>query len=130
MVSDIVTVKHLSWADIGEGYWYLATPYSKFPGGIETAFIAACKATARLVAAGVKVYSPISHTHPVAVHGGLDPYDHAIWMPADLPLMKGAYGLVVAMLPTWDSSYGISLEIEEFKKAGKPVLFIPAEELE
>ena len=44
---------------------YLATPYSKFPGGIQAAFIDAACIAARLLRAGVKVYSPITHTHPI-----------------------------------------------------------------
>lgn len=109
-------------------YYYLATPYSKYPEGIEAAFIAACKITAKLIAAGTPVYSPIAHTHPVAIHGGMDPLDHNIWLPADKPLMDGALGLIVAKLPSWESSYGISVEIEAFKKAGKPIRYLEPED--
>ena len=105
-------------------FWYLATPYSKYPAGIEAAFVVACQQTALLIRAGIPVYSPIAHTHPVAINGDLDPLDHEIWIPADMPLMRSALGLIVCKMETWDSSKGIGIEIVEFKKAGKPVVFM------
>lgn len=106
-----------------EGFWYVGTPYSRFPDGITTAFAAACKSTAALVRAGVPVFSPIAHSHPVALYGGLDPLDHAIWLPADAPLMKAAGGLIVVMLPSWRESVGLRHEIEAFEAADKPVIY-------
>jgi hypothetical protein len=54
---------------------YLATPYSKFSGGINMAFVEASIFAARLLALGVKIYSPIAHTHPLAIYGNIDPLD-------------------------------------------------------
>ncbi|NIA67764.1 DUF1937 family protein [Pelagibius litoralis] len=107
-----------------DGYHYLATPYSKYPHGLEAAFQEASKAAALLVRAGVKVFSPIAHTHPVAVHGLIDPLDHDVWLPADKPLMDSATGLIVVKMETWEDSYGISVEIQEFKAAGKPISYM------
>jgi hypothetical protein len=107
-----------------ETFWYLATPYSKDPRGIESAFQDACRATGALVRMGVPVYSPIAHTHPVAIHSGMDPFNHTIWLPADAPMMNAASGLIVAMMPGWAESYGISEEIGVFRASGKPVLFM------
>lgn len=104
-----------------DGYWYLATPYSKFPGGIELAFKNACIAAAKLIKEGVKVYCPIAHTHPIAIHGGIDPLDHNIWMPVDKPLMEAAVGLLICKMPTWEESIGIAEEIKHFKENGKPI---------
>jgi hypothetical protein len=106
------------------GYYYVATPYSKYPQGIEAAFREACRAAAWLTLEGVRVYCPISHTHPIAIYGGIDPMRHDIWLPADKPLMDGAVGLIVCMMATWEQSYGIGVEIDEFRKAGKPVYFM------
>lgn len=113
-------------------FWYLATPYSKFPNGIERAFEAACKESALLIRAGVPIYCPIAHTHPIAMAGDIDPFDHAIWLPADKPMMDAAYGLIVCQLETWDVSYGIAEEIKVFVAAKKPVIYmtpgiVPAE---
>lgn len=105
-------------------YYYLATPYSKFTDGIEAAFRAAAEQAALFVRAGVPVYSPIAHTHPVAIYGGLDPLDHKVWLPADAPFMQAAKALVVCQLDGWDVSYGISEEVKAFRAAGKPVIYM------
>lgn len=101
---------------------YLATPYSKYRGGdIEAAFVDAAKLAASLLVRGVKVYSPIAHTHPLAVYGKLDPLDHSIWLPFDEAMMAAADSLIVAHMDGWDVSYGIAHEIKVFEKAGKPI---------
>lgn len=109
------------------GYTYLASPYSKYPGGIHEAFEEVCRATAFLIRNGVRVFCPIAHTHPVAVHGGIDPLDHDIWIPADKPLMDGASSMVVCMMDTWEQSHGIGIEVDIFKRAGKPIFYLPWE---
>lgn len=109
---------------------YLATPYSKYPAGIEAAFRDASKYAARLMQSGVKVYSPIAHTHPLAVHGGVDPLDHSIWLPFDEAMMIAADAICVLQMETWEASKGIAYEIEFFQKAGKPVYFLNPESLE
>jgi len=105
-------------------FWYLATPYSRYADGLDAAFAEAARQAALLVRAGIPVYSPIAHTHPVAIHGGLDPLDHSIWLPADQAFMDAARGLVVCMMPGWDESYGIAVEIETFERAAKPVIYM------
>lgn len=108
---------------------YLATPYSKYPYGIHDAFQDASKYAARLLIAGVKVYSPIAHTHPLAIYGDIDPLDHSIWIPFDEAMMTAADAICVLQMPTWEISKGIAHEIEFFQNAGKPVYFLKPEEL-
>ena len=108
---------------------YLATPYSKYPGGIREAFEEACRITARLLLAGAKVYSPIAHTHPIATIGGLDPLDHSIWMPFDEAMMRVCDVLIVVHLESWETSKGIAMEVEYFEKAGKPIFDMDPETL-
>ena len=110
-------------------FWFLSTPYSKFPGGLDAAYRAACEQTALLVRAGIPCFSPIAHTHGIAVHGDIDPTDHAIWLPADMPFMEAAVGMIVCKLPTWECSDGILAEIAAFYGAGKPVVFMEPDEL-
>lgn len=105
-------------------FWYLGSPYSKYLDGLDAAHREVCRAAAGLIKAGVPVYSPIAHTHPIAVHGELDPLDHNIWLPADEPMMDAAKGLIVLMLTGWQASFGLSHEIGVFLKAGKPVVYM------
>jgi hypothetical protein len=105
-------------------YWYLATPYTLYPLGREEAFKMACRVTADLFRAGVPVFSPIAHSHPIAMHGGIDPTDHETWMRADRPMMAAAHGLIVFKAAGWAQSKGVQVEIETFRRAGKPVLFM------
>jgi hypothetical protein len=105
-------------------YWYLASPYSKFPDGLQAAFEVVSANAALLIQHKVPVYSPIAHTHPIAVHGGMDPLDHSIWLPADLPLMRAAMGLIVCKMATWEKSYGIGEEIKEFTALGLPIIYM------
>ncbi|MDB5584864.1 MAG: hypothetical protein JWR80_10040 [Bradyrhizobium sp.] len=109
---------------------YVATPYSKYVGGIETAFIDACKLTARMMQLGLKVYSPIAHTHPLAIHGGLDPLDHTIWLPFDAAMIAKSDAMIVAQMDGWQTSEGIKHEVHAFKDAGKPIFYVTAEFLD
>lgn len=108
--------------------WYLASPYSRYVGGTENAFREAAEATAALVRAGYKVFSPIVHSHVVAHAGRFDPLDCAMWLEQDEPFMKAAAGIVVLMLEGWQESVGVSHEIERFAQMDKPiVLMVPGE---
>ena len=101
---------------------YLATPYSKFPGGISIAFDTAARIASRLVRSGLGIYCPIVHTHPIAIHGGLDPLDHSIWLKFDAVMMQKADAMLIATeMEGWSKSIGIQHEISVFSKAGKPI---------
>lgn len=106
------------------GYFYLATQYSKHPQGVNAAWQEACRVAASLLRQGVIVFSPIAHSHGIAHCGAIDPLDHDIWIPADKPFMDAARGLIVYRDEGWKNSKGIAIEIEEFKKAGKPVYYL------
>lgn len=103
---------------------YLATPYTKYHLGIEAAFVHAAEISALLLTTGVRVYSPIAHTHPLAVYGKLDPLDHNIWLPFDEAMMDAADCLIVARMKGWDESFGVKHEIEFFAKERKPIIHI------
>jgi hypothetical protein len=111
------------------GLVYLATPYSKYPDGMEAAFIAASILAGRLLMHGVKVYSPIAHTHPIATYAEINPLDHKIWLPFDESMMEAADTLVVAEMRSWQNSFGIAHEIEYFTRADKPVVYLDPDRL-
>lgn len=96
-------------------YWYLATPYSKYPGGHHEAFRQAAKAAGLLHNAGHTVFSPIVHSHPLVTIGGVDGTDFDAWRGVDEVMMYHAYGLIVCMLPGWDKSAGVAEEMKFFR---------------
>lgn len=100
---------------------YLATPYTRYRAGIEAAFMEAANLAADLLRKGVCCYSPIAHTHPIAVHGGLDATDHSVWLPFDERMMDAACALIVARMPGWHESRGVRHEIDVFAREGKPI---------
>lgn len=105
-------------------FFYLATPYTKWAGGIDAAFEMACREAARFIRAGIPVFCPIAHSHPIAKNGGIDPLSHEVWLAADAPLMAAAQGLIVVRAKGWEDSYGVTHEIKAFKAAGKPILYV------
>ena len=106
------------------GFWYVATPYSKYADGLQAAFEEACRVTAELMRQSVPCMSPIVHSHPIATIGGIDPVDHELWVRNDAPLVHAACGCLVIMMPGWMDSRGVAHEIAEFTQAGKPVFFL------
>ena len=109
---------------------YLASPYSKYPAGIERAFEDISAIAGALLVRGYRVYSPIAHTHPIATYAKLDAYDHIIWLPFDQAIMAACGAMMIAKMETWDKSYGISEEIKFFSAAGKPIYWLDPETLE
>jgi hypothetical protein len=106
-------------------FFYLATPFSKNPLGIDAAYRMACIARGYLVRAGIPCFSPIVHSYPVAFVCNIDPSSHDIWLPAERPILEAAFGLIVYGAEGWDQSYGIGEEIKAFVKDNKPIRFMP-----
>ena len=116
-------------SDMTGGYFYLATPYTKYSTGLDAAFEDSCIIAAHLINMGLIVYSPIAHTHSIAKHGGVDPKNHDLWMAVEYPLVKAARGLIVAMLTGWENSVGVQKEIQLFREMGKPIFYLKPEDL-
>lgn len=108
-------------------YWYLATPYTKYPDGMDAAFNKACNIAASLMKHGIPVFCPIAHSHPIAGHG-IDPIDPHLWQKLDAPFVDGCMGIIVAKMRGWDTSYGVKHEIETCQAAGKPVLYLEVDD--
>ncbi len=102
---------------------YLSTPYSLFPAGIEAAFCAAARLAGHLTSAGIKLYSPIVHCHVVARAGGIDPRDAAFWLDNQQVMMERSDVLIVGKLVSWRESFGIAVEVQHFRDAGKPIFY-------
>ena len=101
---------------------YLATPYSKFPTGPDGAANAAAYQVAILLKAGIKVFSPITHTHIVSVRANIDVSSaNTFWEEADAPFVELASAMVFCKLPSWEVSSGMARERAAFVAANKPV---------
>lgn len=107
---------------MSEPFWYLASPYSKYPLGTEAAYRDVCALAARLFKAGIPVYSPIAHTHAIAVIGGLDGHFEQ-WKRFDEAMIAASCGVIVAMLEGWRESAGIAAEIAICKRQRKPTRY-------
>ena len=118
-------------------YWYLASPYSNYPDGREAAYQLALENTAILMRAGVPVFSPIVHNHPIHLAApGLGialPDTHEFWVETvDRPMMQAAFGMILLRLYSWPKSRGVLAELAWFNSAMKPVIqmqpgVVPAE---
>ena len=106
---------------------YLATPYSNPDKAVRLArFEYACRIAGRLMAAGHVVFSPIAHTHPIAVRSDL-PLDWEYWQRFDREFLKVSEKMVVVMMDGWRESKGISAEVLIAEELQIPIEFIEAE---
>ena len=112
-----------------EPLWYLATPYSKYPGGIAGAYELACKQSALLISNGVHVFSPIAHSHGIATHGDLDALSHDLWLAIDRTYMDLCVGCIFLLAESWEKSYGMEQERLYFLKNKKPVVDMTPDEI-
>ena len=103
-------------------FWYLATPYDKYLPDREAGYVAAVANISLLVAAGVKVYSPIVHNHPIDQRLGRQ--SSQFWLSFDEPFMQVAEGLIVCKMVGWGASNGIAHEIRRFEQMGKEVIYM------
>lgn len=107
--------------------YYLASPYSKYGCGPEAAFNDIAKIAAALISAKVKVFCPITHSHPIVPYlvKGVD--THETWLGLDEAIMRGCDGLIVARMSGWKQSYGVNWEINWFKenKGVEPIYIDP-----
>ncbi len=103
-------------------FFYLASPYSKYPGGVEAAFNEACVNAAMLMAEGIPIFCPIAHTHPLDAYIPREKSTHAFWMKADRWAVQLAHGIIVLEMDGWQDSLGVRHEIKCFQEALKPII--------
>jgi hypothetical protein len=106
------------------GFVYLASPYSHpDPAVREARFDAVARNVAALMRSGVHLYSPITHTHPIAIRGDL-PTDWSYWEGYDRVMIAAASELWVLMIDGWGESRGVAAEIAIAVAMHKPVRFV------
>jgi len=104
---------------------YLASPYrADNPDIRKLRFKMVSKAAGQLVAAGNLVYSPITHSAPMAHEARLD-IGYEQWKELDEFYLSRCDIVIVLQLPGWEISSGIADEIAFADDLGKPVMYLP-----
>lgn len=107
--------------------YYMASPYRIYaePGdngkGLRRAFTVAAVSAAELVKMGYTVFSPVAHSHPIAIAGKIDPFDDALWMGQCRKMVETCGGLFILAAPRFEKSRGMREELELATKLKKPI---------
>jgi len=99
---------------------YLALP---FTGMEEESFKEANKMAGHLMSLGHIVFSPISHSWPIAQACKL-PEDWDYWKQFDTAFIEWCDSVYVLRLAGWEKSKGVTAEIKIAKDLGKSVVYI------
>lgn len=111
----------------GSGLIYLATPYSHAEAEIRNhRFLEVNRVAASLMREGLHIYSPISHTHPIAMAGEM-PKDWEFWQGYCLTMLQSCSKMVVLMQDGWRESVGVQAEINIARNIGMPIEFMAHE---
>jgi hypothetical protein len=102
-----------------DGYYYLASPYTHFPGGKERAARMAAAVAASLIELGYVIYCPIAHCYAVSKFMHPDKDNGDTWLPQDFVLLGKAKGVFVIRYPC--KSEGVDAELEEAERLGLPI---------
>ena len=105
-------------------FYYLGSPYSKYPTGLDDAFRIICYQAALLIKAGVPIFCPISHTHYIAQYGNIDGRKHELWSAVNKPFLERAFGLIVVKMHDWELSKGLAEEIQAFTDDHRPIYYM------
>lgn len=103
---------------------YLAAPYSHDdPAVRQQRFERINRVAARLMSDGARLFSPISHTHPICLAGRL-PTGWDYWERYDRTILDACDALLVLMLDGWKESTGVAAEIDIADELGLPVSWL------
>ena len=107
-----------------DGLVYLATPYSHDdPNVRRQRFEIVNRVAAGLMRDGVHIYSPISHTHPIAMAGDL-PKGWDYWEKYGRVVLAACVKVIVLRQPGWEQSTGVNAELAIARELGLPIEFI------
>ena len=111
---------HVRGEDLYMKKIYLASPYTGTEAQQIGRYRRACQAAADIIRLGHNVFSPIAHSHGIAVHGGLKG-DHSTWKEQNAGWIEWCDELWVLTIDGWDGSIGIEWEMEMARIMGKRV---------
>lgn len=103
---------------------YLACPYSNPDDAIRAGrFASVNRIAATLMQAGHLIFSPISHTRPIALAGDL-PHGFDFWEQYDTAFLKACKAIIVLTIDGWRESVGVQAEIKIAGELGIPIRYI------
>ncbi len=109
---------------------YLASPYSHSSQAIQQhRYQKACRATAKLMAAGIPVFSPLCNSVPAVELGGLET-DHDGFLAVDIPILQRCDEVLIIGLAGWEQSLGVKKEMFEALALRKPITVIDEADIE
>lgn len=111
---------------------YLAVPYTHKDHYMMVArHLLVNIVAAQYMAAGDYIYSPISHTHPIAEAAqGKLPRGWDFWKGYDSTILSNCEKVIVLRLPGWEESTGVQAEIKLATEMGIPVEYIDFDDME
>lgn len=103
---------------------YLAAPYShQMPELEKVREETVTRVAARMMNAGVNVFSPLTHSCALIETGELDDEGWDFWKTIDLTYLESASALVVLAMHGWTTSTGVQAEIEHASDIGLPIIY-------
>ena len=108
---------------------YLATPYTSKDWVVkENRFDKVNEVAAKLIQRGEIIFSPISHTHPIAKAGEL-PGNWEFWDKFDRTYLECCYKIYVLKLNGWEESKGVQAEIKIAEELDLEIEYLDYEEV-
>lgn len=108
---------------VNDKLYYLASPYSRYPHGIQRAHDDVVAQAVFLNEQGIDVFSPIAHSHYMTFVE-VESKDYYKMLNWDAKFIARMDGLIVCMLDDWATSTGVRWEIDYAKEHGKPVYYM------
>jgi len=105
---------------------YIASPYSSdIKSVLVDRYNKAVDFTAAMMESGFTVFSPIVHGHAISVAKEL-PSDYMFWQKQCEDILSLSDAMFVLMIDGWESSKGISEEIQMCASIGIPIYYYSA----
>ena len=112
------------------GFLYLACQFShNDPATEHQRYQKCCRATAKLIAARIPVFSPLCNSVPAVELGGLEA-SHDDFMAVDLAILHRSDEILILGLEGWEQSLGVKKEMFEALSLRKPITLIDEADIE
>jgi hypothetical protein len=77
----------------------------------------------QLTRGGYRVFSPVTHAHPICLRDPRVPQTWEFWKELNKPVLEISGLLLVLMLDGWDKSIGVTEEIQIAQDSGIPIIY-------